>query len=523
MGADALVQLLLFISALGIYIHAVFLTISLGFPWIIMALMYKWWRTGDRDYYDATRTVTAVLGLNFALGAITGTLVEFGLVQAWPGSIFVIATFGFLPLTLELVAFVGEIIFLIMFIVTLGRTRPVTSTAIMAAYAIMAIFSGAVITTLNSWLNVPWGTANLAENLYPFLPQYGPNAVDVAALVRLKVELVRSSLASGHPSQIIQDPTFARRVGMTLRDPFVAFSSPYAMASILHNVSAAIIVGMSFGLVGYAYRFFKTGNEKYVKIIRSFLPLLLIFLVLQPTVFADSMGKMVAANQPTKFALMEAAQTTTFNPLVSFLAYGDAQHPVAGFDSFKAACESNQGRTIGDLFSHLVPDLDTEPLSSVALTDLCLTDLTKAEAWMSLVNTAYYTKLATGIVALLALIALIASVFRAGILSKVTNRILRPLSRKKVVLLLSLLVLLGSVSSAMLGWFVREGGRKPWTVYGLLYPTELVTPVSIDPFVLTLFTLTFVLMAIVGLYGIYIVATRRLRFIELLRKGAGIE
>lgn len=523
MGADALVQLLLFISALGIYTHAVFLTISLGFPWIIMALMYKWWRTEDRDFYDATKTVTAVLGLNFALGAITGTLVEFGLVQAWPGSIFVIATFGFVPFTLELVAFVGEIIFLIMFIVTLGRSRPVTSIAIMAVYAIMAIFSGAVITAVNSWLNVPWGTANLAENLYPFLPQYGPNAVDVAALVRLKVELLRSSLASGHSSQIMQDPTIAHSVGVTLRDPFVAFYSPYALASILHNVSAAIIVGMSFGLVGYAYRFLKTGNEKYAKIMRAFLPLLLILLVLQPTLFGDFMGKMVAANQPTKFALMEAAQTTTSNPLVAFLAYGDAQHPIAGFDSLNAACESNRGRTIGDLVSHVVPHLDTGPLSSAALTDLCLTDLAKAEAWMSVVNAAYYIKLVMGIVALLALIALVSSVFSAGILSKLTNRILRPISRKRAIFALSLLVLLGTVSSAMLGWFVREGGRKPWTVYGLLYPTELVTPVPIDTFALTIFTLTFVVMAIVGLYGIYIVATRPLRFIELLKKGAGVE
>lgn len=108
MVAGEPVSTLLLISALGIYIHAVFLSMSLGLPWIIMALLYKWWRTRDEDFYRASRTVTAVLGLNFALGAITGTLVEFGLVQAWPGSIFVIATSGFTPLALELIAFVGE-------------------------------------------------------------------------------------------------------------------------------------------------------------------------------------------------------------------------------------------------------------------------------------------------------------------------------------------------------------------------------------------------------------------------------
>ena len=105
-----LVSTLLSISALGIYIHAFFLSISLGFPFVIISLLFKYWRTKDRDYADATRTVTSVLGLNFALGAITGTLVEFGLVQAWPGTIFAIATFAFIPLTMELIAFIGEIV-----------------------------------------------------------------------------------------------------------------------------------------------------------------------------------------------------------------------------------------------------------------------------------------------------------------------------------------------------------------------------------------------------------------------------
>ena len=68
-----------------------------------------------------------------------------------------------------------------------------------------------------------------------------------------------------------------------------------------------------------------------------------------------------------------------------------------------------------------------------------------------------------------------------------------------------------------------ESGRKPWTVYGLLYPSEISTPVPINPVVLAAFTITFVVMAVVGIYGMYIVSTKRLRFIELLRKGAGVE
>jgi len=514
---------LLLVSALGIYIHALFLSISLGFPWIILALMYKWWRTKDRDYYDATKIVTSVLGVNFALGAITGTLVEFGLIQAWPGSIFVIATFGFVPLTLELIAFVGEVLFLIMFVVTLGRVRAHVSMGIMTAYLVMAIFSGAVITTVNSWLNVPWGTANLASEIYPFLPQYGPSAIDLQALVRLKIELVKNLLTSGSSAQILQNPTLANNVGVTLTDPFVAFYSQYALASMLHAVSAAMIVGISFGLVGFAYRFFKTGNGKYIKIMRAFLPILLVLLILQPTLLGDFMGKTVAADQPTKFALMEGAQTTTHDPFVAFLAYGDPQHPIPGLEDFKTACESNRGKTLGQLVSSVLPNFDAGPASSVDLHSLCLSSLSEAETAVTVVNTGYSVKVTMGVIALISLVALVALNFSLGPLSKLTESVLGPLGRKRAVLLLSLLVLSACVLTASLGWFVREVGRKPWTVYGLLYPEELITPVPINPMVLAFFVLTFVAVAIMGLYGMYVVATSPLRFIELLKKATGVE
>ena len=66
-------------------------------------------------------------------------------------------------------------------------------------------------------------------------------------------------------------------------------------------------------------------------------------------------------------------------------------------------------------------------------------------------------------------------------------------------------------------------GRKPWTVYGLIYPREVITSVTISPLVFVAFALLFVAVPVVGIYGIYIVSTRRLKFIELLKKGAGVD
>lgn len=485
-------------------------------------MLYKWWRTKSQEYYDAARNVTGVLGLNFALGAITGTLVEFGLVQAWPGSIFAIATFGLIPLTLELVAFLGEIVLLVMFIVTLGKVRPPVSLGVIITYAVMAALSGVLITTVNSWLNVPWGTGSLASNLYPFLPQYGPNAIKPSALVSLKLELVKSIIATGTGSQVLQNPNLAKTIGVTLIDPFVAFASPYAWASALHNVNAGIIVGISFALVGYAYRFLKTGKAKYLKIMKAFLPVLLILLVLQPTLFGDFMGKAVAIQQPTKFALMEGATNTTQNPLVAFLAYGDPRHPVIGFDALRGQCDSLGNATLGKLAS-LAPNVTLGgSVSSVSLKSLCLSDLSKSESRLPLINAIYYLKIAFGIIDLVALLGLVALSFDLSILSKITRRVLSRLGEQRGAFLLSLVVVVASVLASGIGWFIREDGRKPWTVYGLLYPEELVTRVTIGPIVM-LFAVLFVTIALVGIYGIYVVSTRRLKFIELLKKGGGVE
>jgi cytochrome d ubiquinol oxidase subunit I len=95
-------------------------------------------------------------------------------------------------------------------------------------------------------------------------------------------------------------------------------------------------------------------------------------------------------------------------------------------------------------------------------------------------------------------------------------------SDQRGVFLLSLVVVAASIMASGVGWFIREDGRKPWTVYGLLYPEELITSVPVG-LVFILFAVLFVAVAVIGIYGIYVVSTRRLKFIELLKKGGGAE
>jgi cytochrome d ubiquinol oxidase subunit I len=500
------------ISALGIYIHAFFLSLSLGLPLVIGALLYKWWRSGDEDCFRLAKMTTAVLALNFTLGAITGTLVEFGLVQGWPGSIFVIATFGLVPLSLELVAFAAEIVFLLWFVISLGKVKPKYSLALICIYFVFAAISGVLITAVNSWLNVPWGTGGVASSIYPFLPEYGPTVVDPQAFFKVKLALINGILAQGYPAQIIQDPNVARSIGLTLTDPSVALSSPYALASAIHNVTAGTIVGVTIALASFGYKFCRTGSQKYYKAIRVILPLLLIMVVLQPTLFGDMMGKAVATYDPTKFALMEGAKNDVVNPILGFLSYGDPNHPILGFATFRNLTESLRGTTLGQLAWTVVPGYDPGAAGSLDLAAVSLTDLTRAESNMSFVNLAYYIKIVWGVVDLVSVLMLTVLVFNLPLLSRSIRRRLEPFGKRRVVMLFCVMLAIASISASSLGWAVREVGRKPWTVYGLIHPEDVVTPVPLDATVMVAFVGVFVTMAIAGVYGMYVLAVRPSRF-----------
>jgi cytochrome d ubiquinol oxidase subunit I len=531
---------LLYLSALGIYFHAIFVSLTLGLPLVILFLLIRYARTNDPVYLSGVKKVTAVLAVNFALGAVAGTLVEFGLIQVWPGTILAIASFALTPLALELIAFAMEIVLLVLFIVTLGRIKALYSIIIISLYWAFALFSGVLITAVNSWLMAPWGTGGVAQALYPFMPAYGPLYADAAKLVALKIVL----LASGSPLQaVIQTPEASSEIGIILTDPMIAFSNPYALASILHNLTAAIIIGSGVALAAWGYRYYKTGDRRYLQLIKAFAIPLFILILIQPTVFGHFMGTTVVQYNPTKFALMEGAEKTFHNPLIALLAYEDPNHPIVGFDQFYAQCDSMKDVALKDLASSLglskdyILDLssklgisiDPKKLDQVldtSVADVCRSDLDAALSRMSLIHYSYFTKIAFGIVAFASAIAIMSVLYDVPVLTRLVRGILRISnggSERRWIFILASLILLGAVMSSALGWLVREVGRKPWTVYGLIYPGEVV---SVSPVVYqTSFVLitAFIILAVNlgGLFAMYIVATREFKFLDLLKRGLG--
>ncbi|MCX8195691.1 MAG: cytochrome ubiquinol oxidase subunit I [Acidilobaceae archaeon] len=529
-------QWVLNLSALGVYFHGIFVSITLGLPLAMMAFLYLYRKTGDEAYMKATKLATVVLSINFALGAINGTLVEFGLLTVWPGSLIVVASTALAPLALELIAFSMEVALLILFVVTLGKVSAGLSMGILGAYWAFALFSGLLITAVNSWQQAPWGTGPLAKALYPFMPEFGPLAVDAQKLVAVKI----FALASGESLQtILQGAGVAEVVGIVVNDPYIILKSPYAWVSIAHNLLAAVIVGASIALFAWAYRYYVTGNQYYLKLLSAIIVPLLALALVQPTIVGHEMAVMAVNYNPTKWAMVEGAEKTKYSPIKALLAYGDPNHPIYGFDHFEKMCMEQKAtvgevalsvgldeKTLRELGSRLGLQLDgsLEAVLKTPVRDVCLADLQKAKERLSKVHYAYYTKIGSAVSAVIATVALAAMLVRIPVVSPIVSfaesLASRFVNRRALVLLLAAIIAIGFAATSALGWYVREVGRKPWTIYGLVYPEEIVSVVDYATSPAFIAFAAFIILAInmSGIAALIFVASRADEISEAVRR-----
>jgi len=69
-----------------------------------------------------------------------------------------------------------------------------------------------------------------------------------------------------------------------------------------------------------------------------------------------------------------------------------------------------------------------------------------------------------------------------GLFSKIINKLVRTVLRKDTIDILfygSLFLPFIAITAAIVGWMVREVGRHPWSVLGLITYNEIVTPVNL--------------------------------------------
>jgi cytochrome d ubiquinol oxidase subunit I len=304
--------------ALTIMFHYLFSPLTIGLGVVLVYLEGMFLRTRDPLYESAAKFWTKIFGLNFALGVVTGIVMEFEFGTNWAiYSRYVGDVFGSALAAEGIFAFFLESGFLAILLFGWNAVGPKMHFFSTLMVAIGGIFSSVWITIANSWQQTPAGHE------------------------------IRDHLIHGH--------NFPRA---EIVDFWAMVFNPSSVERLVHVWLGAFILGAFFVMSISAWYLLKGRHHEFAR--RSFtggLMLATICSLLQLT-SGHFAAKVVAEHQPAKLAAMEGQFVTeTYAPMhifgwpnektgtvrfavaipgmLSWLVHGNAAAEVAGFDKLE--------------------------------------------------------------------------------------------------------------------------------------------------------------------------------------------
>jgi cytochrome bd ubiquinol oxidase subunit I len=252
--------------------HIVLASFGVGFPALVVFAEWRGLRTGDATYRLLARRWARVLGVLFAVGAVSGTILSIELGVLWSG---LMSTYGQvigLPFAIEGIAFFVEAIFLGIYLYGWDRLPPKVHLLTGVPIIVAGVASAFFVVSANAWMNTPAG--------------------------------------------------FTVRDGVITRvDPWAAMFNPATGPQTVHMIVAALMV-TGFGVAAvYAVALLRGRDDRYHRL--GLLVPLTGAAILTPVqiVVGDWAARMVADHQPTKLAAMEGLATTTRGAPESLFGY----------------------------------------------------------------------------------------------------------------------------------------------------------------------------------------------------------
>ncbi|MHA2253268.1 MAG: cytochrome ubiquinol oxidase subunit I, partial [Candidatus Kariarchaeaceae archaeon] len=258
-------------------------------------------RTNDKDLLEMSRVISKVTVVIFAVGAVTGTLSEFGLIIFWPNLLNLVGKYFFFPLYLEVFCFLAEGVFIYMYYYTWDRVDHRFHQYIGILAVIGGYLVAMMILSVNNLMHIPYGletgydsaTGVWSEPTFALFLPGGGSAVLTSQEVR--------------DVMLTDIDTFQDILAATVKSVGifgVVFRQPGVIANFAHT-SVAATLSTIYTIMGvYSWRFLKTKNEKkkeyYIKGIKFFSVFALILIALQGTIIGHAMGQVVAEYNPEK-------------------------------------------------------------------------------------------------------------------------------------------------------------------------------------------------------------------------------
>lgn len=252
---------------LSLAFHMIYAAIGIGLPLLMVIVEWLHLTTGRRHYQQLAKKWAKVIGLLFAVGALSGTALSLELGLLWPKYMELLGAVVGHIFGLEGYAFFIEAIFIGLYLYGWDRLSPWSHWWCGVMIAISGMLSGVLVLGVNAWMQQPVGF----------------------------------EMESGVVS---------------VSDPIAIFKQPLWFFMALHS-SLACYMAVSFAIAGwYAGRLLRGPRDDYS---RSALVVSMsvagIAALVQPF-SGDLLAKYVFKTQPTKFAAMEGQfQTESHAPL----------------------------------------------------------------------------------------------------------------------------------------------------------------------------------------------------------------
>jgi cytochrome d ubiquinol oxidase subunit I len=143
--------------ALSLGWHIVIACFGVGFPLIVLVAEWRALRTGDAVYLALAKAWTKALGVLFAVGAVSGTILSFELGILWPRFMGRFGEVIGLPFAIEGIAFFVEAIFVGLYLYGWDRLSPRVHLLTGIPIVVAGVASAWFVVTANAWMNQPAG------------------------------------------------------------------------------------------------------------------------------------------------------------------------------------------------------------------------------------------------------------------------------------------------------------------------------------------------------------------------------
>lgn len=290
--------------------HIVLACIGMSVPFLVVLAEWKGRRTGDVVYVTLARRWAKVMGVLFAVGAVSGTILSFEFGILWPRWMGRFGDVMGLPFAIEGFAFFLEAIFIGIYLYGWDKLPPRVHLWAGVPIGIAGVASAFFVVAANGWMNDPTGFT-----------------LD----------------ASGNVTHV---------------DPWSALFNSALWPEAIHMILAAFIVGGCLVAMPYGWAMLRGRRTRYERV-GLLLPLTVAMLAAPvQIVVGDWAARHVAEHQPTKLAAMEGLYATTKGAALhigglyidnevkggipipdglSFLAFHNPHAVVQGLDAVPAA------------------------------------------------------------------------------------------------------------------------------------------------------------------------------------------